>query len=110
MKHLLSILTSRLPSKAGRAAYDQLMKALEHGGVQFAIRQVTEEPGASYFLAESTNVPNKHIITTGTTLAELEHHMRDAIFTAFQVPAYYCKEDLIHPPLSNGFTLRYAAG
>lgn len=65
---------------------------LNRDGVDFDIRQVSDESG-SYFVAESTNTPGKYIITTGKNLVDLDKNIKDAIFTAFEVPAFLCSDN-----------------
>ncbi|MFH1187657.1 MAG: hypothetical protein V1688_02215 [bacterium] len=100
---------SRFPSEGGQKATDELMDVLSHGGIKIDIRFVQDESGA-YYLAKSTDLPTKRIITTGKTLAELDTNIRDAIFGIFQVPPYYCKQVSINiPNLTEKISLQYAA-
>lgn len=100
---------SRLPSENGQKAVNELLGVLNHGGIKIDIRFVQDESGA-YYLAKSTDLPNKRIITTGKTLAELDTNIRDAIFSVFQVPPYYCKQVSINiPNLIEKISLQYAA-
>ena len=80
-------ITSHFPSKSGYKAWEELNQVLNHGGIAMSIQAVKDESG-SYFMAESTNLPQKHIVTTGRTLSELDQNIQDAIFSVFQVPAY----------------------
>lgn len=97
------------PNKEGRQALQELIKTLRNGGINFNIKSVRGEEGV-YLVAESTNVPGKHIITSGTSLAELDENIKDAIFTAFRVPRYYCDEKIIKSPLfKEEIKLQYAA-
>lgn len=100
---------SHFPSKSGQKAAYELMTVLNHGGIQFEITKHDDESG-KYFTAESTNLPGNYIITAGETLAELDANIKDAIFTAFQVPAYYCNRVPINiPNLTEKINLQYAA-
>lgn len=83
--------------KESQEALDNLQDALK-SGIGFHIRKINDESG-SYFYAEARNVQNKHIVTTGRTLAELDYNIKDAIFTAFKVPNYYCDDNLIKSPI-----------
>jgi len=84
-------------NKGYQESLTNLQDALKHG-IGFNIKKINDESG-SYFYAEATGVPNKHITTTGTTLAELDYNIKDAIFTAFKVPNYYCDDNLIKSPI-----------
>ncbi|MBU1349756.1 hypothetical protein KKH19_01430 [Patescibacteria group bacterium] len=80
---------SYFPSKYGIQASNDLQSVLSHGGIEIKIKHVKDETG-SYYVAKSINLSKKHILTSGETLTELEQNIKDAIFTAFQVPEYYC--------------------
>lgn len=84
-------------NKDYQKSLNDLRNALELG-IGFNIKKIDDESG-SYFYAEATNVSNKHIIATGATLAELDYNIKDAIFTAFKVPNYYCDDNLIKSPI-----------
>ncbi|MFH1565296.1 MAG: hypothetical protein ABIC82_05655 [bacterium] len=100
---------SRFPSKNGQKAANELIDVLNRGGIQFEISKHDDESG-KYFMAKSVNLPGKHIITAGKTLAELDANIRDAIFSGFQVPIYYCNHISINVPvLSEKINLQYAA-
>lgn len=110
MKYLFYRLLSYLPSRNGQHALNELKQTLNSQGINFEIKRVTDESGV-YFMAESTNLKDKHIVTTGKSLAELDQNIKDAIFTIFKVPAYYCDESLINSPLlQNNIQLKYATG
>lgn len=103
-----SYILSYFPSRKGKDARKELQYILDvKGGIDFEIRQVIDETGR-YLVAESVNLPTKHIITSGKDLVELEGNLKDAIFTAFQVPRFYCDEALLSAPISDRFRLKYA--
>lgn len=81
---------------------DDLGIELSQRGIRFDIRQI-EEDGEKYLYAESVNYPRGHISATGKTMAELEKELKDAIFTAFEIPARYCDSKRIsfNPPLGS---------
>ncbi|OGF22752.1 hypothetical protein A2Y83_03885 [Candidatus Falkowbacteria bacterium RBG_13_39_14] len=83
--------------KEYQESLNNLQDALK-SGIDFHIKKIDDESG-SYFYAEAHNVPNKHIVATGGTLAELDYNIKDAIFTAFRVPNYYCDDNLIKSPI-----------
>lgn len=95
----MSYITQRIqsyfaaPGKAQEKISDLLIE-LRHRGMSFDIQQV-EEDGKKYFYAKSVNYPRGYISATGQTLPELETELKDAIFTAFNVPFRYCSSDLI---------------
>lgn len=63
------------------------------GGLRFTIKK--NEEG---WIAECEEI--KGIITGGTnpypTSEEIESQLKDAVFTAFGIPPYLCKDNLIH--------------
>lgn len=108
-KNFYNQIISHFPSESGQKATDELLGVLNRGGIKIDVRFVQDESGA-YYLAKSTDLPNKHIITTGKTLAELDTNIRDAILGIFQVPPYYCKQISINiPNLTEKISLQYAA-
>jgi len=78
-----------------------LVIELRARGVSFDVKLVNDE-GRKYYYAQSVNYPRGHISATGRDMRELESELRDAIFTAFEVPARYCNDNLIsfNPPLA----------
>ncbi|MFH1030090.1 MAG: hypothetical protein V1770_02415 [bacterium] len=108
MKNFYYKIISNFPSKNGKKALEELMYVLAHGGININIQTVDDASGV-YFVAKSTNLPQKYIITSALTLAELDRNIRDAIFSAFQVPNYYCDDRLLNiPALSKNIDLKYA--
>lgn len=79
---------------------DDLLIELRGRGLNFIIQSIVED-GQKYFYAESVNYPRGHISATGQTMEELEAELKDAIFTAFEVPVRYSNPSLIvfNPPL-----------
>lgn len=102
IQRIQSYLTT--PSRAHERIKDLLIE-LRHRGVDFNI-SVIDEDGKKYFYAESVNYPRGHISATGKDMNELEQELRDAIFTAFEVPVRYCISELItfNPPLADNLT------
>ena len=88
------------PSQAQERISDLLIE-LRHRGVNFDIQLINED-GHKYFYAKSVDYPRGYISATGQNMDELERELKDAIFTAFEVPARYCNPDLIvfNPPLA----------
>lgn len=68
---------------------DDLGVELSQRGLSFNIRSI-EEDGKKYLYAESVDYPRGHISAVGSTEEELEKELKDAIFTAFEVPVRYC--------------------
>jgi hypothetical protein len=68
---------------------DDLGVELGQRGLSFNIRSI-EEDGKKYLYAESVDYPRGHISAVGFTEKELEKELKDAIFTAFEVPVRYC--------------------
>lgn len=54
------------------------------------IFQFTKEDGS--IIAKSTNFRYGVIVTSGGNPQELDHNIKDAILTAFSIPASYAKE------------------
>lgn len=102
MSKLIQRIQSHLanPAQAQEKISDLLIE-LRHRGLNFEVRLV-EEDGEKYFYAQSVDYPRGHISATGQTMEELERELKDAIFTAFSIPARYCNLDLIvfTPPLT----------
>lgn len=74
---------------------EDMLVELRGRGLNFNIQKI-EEDGKAYFLAKSIDYPRGRIITSGATVEELIKNIKDAIFTAFEVPARFC-----HPALIN---------
>ena len=109
MKNIYYKILSYFPNKNGQEAFINLQKSLSQiGGINFNIRRVKDESG-EYFIAESVNLEKKHIVTTGKSLSDLDYNIKDAIFTSFHVPAYYCNFDSLVSPINNELKLQYAA-
>lgn len=72
-----------------------LITELRHRGINFQIQKISEG-GEEYFLAKSLDYPKGSIITSGKDLEELARNIKDAIFTAFEIPARYCNPEIIH--------------
>ncbi len=88
------------PDQKGRENLAQLTTVLSRDGIDFHIEQYSDETGA-YFVAESTNTPGKSILTTGKDLVNLDKNIKDAIFTAYEIPAFLCSENDIKSGLTN---------
>lgn len=71
-----------------------LLIELRHRGMTFDI-SLENEDGQKFFYAKSINYPNGYITATGSTMEQLESELKDAIFTAFEVPARFCIPELI---------------
>ncbi|MEK7651940.1 MAG: hypothetical protein AAB351_01900 [Patescibacteria group bacterium] len=78
-----------------------LLIELRHRGLTFDI-SLENEDGQKFFYAKSIDYPKGYISATGQTTEELESELKDAIFTAFEVPARFCISELIvfNPPVS----------
>lgn len=72
-----------------------LITELRHRGINFQIQQISED-GEEYYLAKSVDYPKGSIITSGKDLNELAGNIKDAIFTAFEIPARYCNPEIIN--------------
>lgn len=72
---------------------NMLIQIQKRGGLKFNIK-INNGEG---WVAECENL--KGIITGGTnnnpTKAEIDNMIKDAIFTAFEIPPYLCKDNLI---------------
>jgi hypothetical protein len=93
---LLQRIQSQIATKS--QAHDKLedmLIELRGRGINFNIQKVEEE-GQVYYVAKSVDYPRGSIITSGSNVKELENNIKDAIFTAFEVPARFC-----HPALIN---------
>ena len=101
-------LISRFPSKQGKKALKDLQYDLNHGGIDFELNQIKDSTGI-YFVAKSKNAEKKRIITSGQTLGEVQENIKDAIFTAYEIPSCYTNYDLISSPvLQDKVELKYA--
>lgn len=89
MNKLIQRIISHLPSVSGMASFDKCRKTLAHSPIDFEISR-NEEDGEIFYSAKSVNFNGNVIMTTGKTLDELNQNIKDAIFTAFDVPAKYC--------------------
>lgn len=96
MKKILHRIQSYTVTK--NQAHDKLedmLIELRARGINFNIEPIDED-GKKYFIAKSVDYPKGAIITSAETVEELESNIKDAIFTAFEVPARFC-----HPALIN---------
>ena len=59
------------------------------GSIQFSIEISSD--GA--WVAESTNIDG--IITGGTSKESINEHLKDAVFTYFEIPPHLCNETLV---------------
>ena len=84
--------------KAGNDSLRAMLYALRNSSIEFEVKKVIDD-GQPYFVAESIDLQMGAIVTSAPTLEELETNLKDAIFTAFGVPARFCNDDLIN--LSN---------
>lgn len=94
MKNIIYKLISYLPTRQGKERLQNLINYINKDPIKFSVEKITED-GQSYFLATSFNIPKGNIITSGKNLEELNNNIKDAIFTSFDVPAYYCDYSLI---------------
>ena len=97
MKNLIYRLLGKYPAKSGRKSLEQLVYRLTHGGINFKISSHQDESGA--YLKAEAEVEGKFIITSGRDLVELDRNIKDAIFTAYRVPRFYCDDKLLTSPL-----------
>ncbi|MCX6786090.1 MAG: hypothetical protein NTZ18_04570 [Candidatus Komeilibacteria bacterium] len=97
MKNFIYRFLGSFPSKNGQKSLDRLLVRLSHGGINFKISSHQDESG-NYLVAEA-EVDGNFIITSGKDLLELDRNIKDAIFTAYQVPRFYCDDKLITSPL-----------
>ena len=79
---------SHFPSREGKENLQKLMDYIAHNPISFKVEKI-EEDDEKYFMA-TTKLENGYITTTGETWEELHYNIKDAIFTAFDVPAFYC--------------------
>jgi hypothetical protein len=88
------------PSQAQEKISDLLIE-VRHRGIVFDVRE-DEENGQKFYYAQSVNYPRGYISASGATMKELEKELKDAVFTAFDIPSRFCNPDLIvfHPPMS----------
>ena len=82
------------PAQAQEKISDLLVE-LRHRSIKFEVKEVNDE-GEHYFYAKSIDYPRGTIFTTGKNQEELESMIKDAIFTAFEIPPRYCNPDLIN--------------
>lgn len=107
---MLDRLTQRVKSrfiseKEARERLDDLRIELGRG-VEFQITRVDEDGG--YYLAKSVNSSHGLIITSAEREEDLENKIKDAIFTAFEVPSQYCNPEDIEK-VGEVKKVRYAA-
>ncbi len=95
MAKILRILKGYLvdPREATEKVRDLVIE-LNQRGLKFQVT-VQEEDGEQIIVVESVDYPHGHIITSGRTKEEAEKMLKDAIFTAFEIPAPYCNPSLI---------------
>lgn len=104
--NIIDSIIGHLPSKKGRQALFDLSEYLKlHGPVMVQVRYVKEDGG--YYLAECS-IGNRHIITTGQSEKEMDWNVKDAIFTAFEVPPRYCNFASLESVRDGKSALQYA--
>ncbi|MEA2065010.1 MAG: hypothetical protein U9O66_01795 [Patescibacteria group bacterium] len=89
MQTIFKKILLKFPSKKGERALEKCLAFLANNKIDFEIKEHNDETG-KYFLAKSMNLNNGQIITSGKNLVELDKNIKDAIYSAFDVPAYYC--------------------
>ena len=94
-------------SKKGKEALEECLVFLSKNKIDFEITQHNDKTG-KYFLAKSRNLNKGQIITSGKNLVELDKNIKDAIYTAFDVPAHYCDYSKIRNIDEPVKELRYA--
>jgi hypothetical protein len=106
----IETITSYFPSFKGKRAYFGLIDYLRNNPIEIRVSECNDESG-HYYLAESTNISDKHIIVAAPTKEELEFEIKEQIFSLFKVPTYYSKhEDITIPFLvDNKLKVRYAS-
>ena len=97
----------KLPSTKGQKAKDTCRDFLAHNIIEFEVEKFSDESG-TYYLAKSVNLQDGQIVTTGKDITDLDKNIKDAIYTAFDVPAYYCNYDNMHSNLEIVKELKYA--
>ncbi|MBU4331825.1 hypothetical protein KKD19_04680 [Patescibacteria group bacterium] len=107
MQQTIKKILFRFPSKKGEQALNECLEFLTNKGIEFEVAWHTDESG-KYFLAKSTNLDQGQIITSGANLIELDKNIKDAIYTAFNVPAYYCDYSKIRNINEPARELKYA--
>ncbi len=96
MQKLIQRFTSFFASPIyAKGKIEDLMIELKMRGIDFEIAQVQED-GQTYLYAKSVNYPRGIISATGKDPNELETELKDAMFTAFEVPARYADPNLIN--------------
>lgn len=94
MTKIINQLKSFFPSKEGEEKLKKLKDYIACNTIKFCVEKIKENE-KRYFLA-TTYLKKGEIITTGETLEELNENIKDAIFTAFDVPAHYCNNDILN--------------
>ena len=89
MQQIIKKILFKFPSKRGEQELKSCLAFLANTGIEFEVTSHADETG-KYFLAKSVGLDKGQIITSGANLIELDKNIKDAIYTAFNVPAYYC--------------------
>lgn len=75
---------------------NEMLIELRLRGINFDIRPITDEDsGELYYYATSIDYPRGYISASGKTSNDLRDNLKDAIFSAFSVPANYCLSELV---------------
>lgn len=72
-----------------------LLIELRLRGIHFNISE-QDENGERFYFAKSADYPRGTIMATGRSKEELTKTLKDAIFTAFELPPRYCNPNLIN--------------
>ena len=72
-----------------------LLIELRHRGIHFKVTDANEN-GHKFYFAKSVDYPRGTIMATAKTQEELPGSLKDAIFTAFEIPPRYCNPNLIN--------------
>ena len=95
MARIIRILKGYLvdPREATEKVRDLVIE-LSQRGIKFKVTE-EEENGEKFIVVESVDYPHGLIVTSGKTKEDAEKMLKDAIFTAFEIPAPYCNPSLI---------------
>lgn len=107
MHQVIKKILYKFPNKKGEQALQECLAFLANTGIEFEVSWHNDETG-KYFLAKSINLDRGQIVTSGANLIELDKSIKDAIYTAFNVPAYYCDYSKIRNTNEPVRELKYA--
>lgn len=95
MKRIIKRIQAYLtPESVANERLSEMLIELRHRRIPFEIVEAVED-GQKFYFAKSKDYERGSIMASAKTKDELKVILKDAIFTAFDIPPKFCNPDLI---------------